>query len=311
MVRKFSHLVPWALILAAGVVACSASQREAAPSASRAEPASALGEELAFGRRATGLDKTAGEAEASAQDSLATLAANQPDRYLIKNAWLQLEVDDAPKAIESLSAAARNLGGYLSDMHERKLAVERSEITATLRVPADKFEQAMTDAQALGDVIERRVNSEDVTEKYVDTESSIRNLKRTEERLLAHLERSAKLEDILKVEQELTRVRGLLDHLEGQLRFLSNRVGFSTIQVTLLEKETGGPLTPAGSFSTAGVASRAVRSLVEFLQSLWVVVIWLGVWAPVWLFPLLLVLYAWHRRNRRRVQRTTATPPDR
>ena len=149
MVRKFSHLVPWALILAAGVVACSASQREAAPSASRAEPASALGEELAFGRRATGLDKTAGEAEASAQDGLATLAANQPDRYLIKNAWLQLEVDDAPKAIETLSAAARNLGGYLSDMHERKLAVERSEITATLRVPAEKFEQAMTDAQAL------------------------------------------------------------------------------------------------------------------------------------------------------------------
>ena len=88
--------------------------------------------------------------------------------------------------------------------------------------------------------------------------------------------------------------------------------GFSHEEIArVLEKEKGGPLTPAGSFSTASVASRAVRSLVELLQSLWVVVIWLGVWAPVWLFPLLLVLYAWHRRNRRRVQRTIPTPPDR
>ncbi len=312
MTRRFACQNAWVVIVTAGVVACSASfEREAAMAPSPAEEQSAGGE-LAFGRRAeVTMDRAKGASAEAGDGSLDTLATTQPDRYLIKNAWLQLEVENAPSAVEQLSSAARAMGGYLSNMHERKLGPERSQITATLRVPASKFEQAMTDAQALGTVLERRVSSDDVTEQYVDTEASIRNLKRTEERLLEHLDRSAKLEDILKAEQELTRVRGLLERLEGQLRFLSHRVSFSTIEITLLEKERGGPLTPVESFSTASVASRAVRSLVEFLQAVWVIAIWAGVWAPVWLLPILLVLYARHRRTKRRAQASTAAPPKR
>lgn len=306
MSRGTSRLVAFAVVLTMGLFACSCgSEKAMETSASPAMEAASMGDSVAFGKRHVGtmMDEGIAAARAGAENGLSTLAATQPDRYLIKNAWIQVEVDDASKGMEQLSSAARAMGGYLSNMHERKLGPERTQITATLRVPAEKFEQAMTEAQAMGNVIERRVSSDDVTEQYVDTEASIRNLKRTEERLLEHLDRSAKLEDILKAEQELTRVRGQLERLEGQLRFLSHRVAFSTIEVTLYEKEKAGPLTPVTSFSTGSVASRAVRSLVEFLQSAWVIVIWVGVWAPVWLLPVLLILYAWRKHARRRAQR--------
>lgn len=296
MSRKNAWLAPVAVFVTIGIVACSAGY-EMAGIADEASPS--LGDDLALGRRARTASRELSETAASTGDSLGTLAATQPDRYLIKNAALQIEVDDAPKAIETLAVAARGLGGYLSNMHERKLGPERTQITATLRVPADTFEQAMTHAQELGSVIERHVSSEDVTEQYVDTKAAIRNLERTEERLLAHLDRSAKLEDILKAEQELTRVRGQLERLEGQLRFLSHRVAFSTIEVTLREKEKAGPLTPVISFSTGSVASRAVRSLVVFLQILWTMAIWVGVWTPVWAPVVLLAVYARRWRNGR------------
>lgn len=58
------------------------------------------------------------------------------------------------------------------------------------------------------------------------------------------------------------------------------------------------PLVPPESFSTSEVASNAVRSLVAFAQGIWSVLIWLAVWAVVWL-PLTAIGWFGYRRIRR------------
>jgi hypothetical protein len=236
---------------------------------------------------------------AGAGAGLAVLAASAPDRYLIKNATLILETADARAATEQLSAALQQVNGYVSNLHESVNALGNRTITMQVRIPADRFDQSMMQAEALGKVLNKQVTTEDVTEQYVDTQARVRNLKHTEDRLLEHLSRTGILEDVLRVEKELTRVREEIERLEGRLRFLTDRVSFSTIAITLQEAARTEPMMPAESFSTGKVTSEAVRALVGFARVIWVMLIWIGVWTPVWV-PLAIIALVARRRYLRK-----------
>lgn len=237
-----------------------------------------------------------------ADEGLAALEKSQADRYLIKNASLTIETEDARKASELLVAAIEELGGYVSDFREAVDRLGRRSIHVQVRVPADKFQSSMERLEPLGKVLSRQVTTEDVTEQFVDTDARLRNLKRTEERLLAHLDRTGKLEDIVEVEHELTRVREQIEVLEGRLRFLSHRVAFSTINTTFQEAPKAEPIVPPETYSMAKIASEAARSLVGFFQRVAARVIWLAIWAVVWV-PLLGVVLFLVRHGIRQVRK--------
>jgi hypothetical protein len=230
--------------------------------------------------------------------TLAVLAASQPERYLIKTATVTLEVRETKAAAERLTALIKENKGYVADLREWVDALGNQSATVTFRVPANRFEEVLTSVKSLGTPLDVQVSSEDVTEEYVDVEAQLRNLKRTEERLLGHLSRTGRLADTLAVERELSRVRQEIERLEGRLRYLSHRVAFCTVTVTLRQSARTQPLVPPEAFSTGKVASDAVRSLVGFAQSLWSLIIWLAVWAVIWL-PLAIVGWVGYRRLRR------------
>lgn len=243
-----------------------------------------------------------GQVDAARIGGIDVLAANQPDVYLIKNAAIAIESDDARAAANQLIQSLQPVGGYVSNLNEYVDALGKRTITLQVRVPADKFDQSISSLEALGRVLNKQVGTEDVTEEYIDTDSRARNLKKTEERLIDHLNRAAKLEDILRVENELTRVREQIERMEGRLRFLKNRVAFSTIGVTLQEAAKAGPIVPPQSFSTAKEFSEALRSLVAFLQGLWSKTIWVIVWLPVYAVAII-AAYGAYRLLRRRALR--------
>ncbi len=220
------------------------------------------------------------------------------DRYLIKNATARVEVADARAASAELLTSIQSVGGYVGGYNESVDGLGRRTITVQIRVPADKFDESLAKLDPLGKVLDKQVTTQDVTEEYVDTDARSRNLKATEERLLDHLNRAGKLEDILRIEQEISRVREQIERLDGRLRFLNNRVQYSTISVTLSEAPKAEPVVPERTFSTAKEFSEATRSLVEFGQHIWVRIIWLGVWAIIWI-PCLLILWLIARRVRR------------
>lgn len=229
---------------------------------------------------------------------LARLASSQPQRYLIRTASVTLEVSQTGGALQRLTGLVKEQAGYVSDLQEWIDELGNQSATVTLRVPAPRFEETLEQVKRLGKALSVQVNSEDVTEEYVDVEAQLRNLKRTEERLLGHLSRTGKLADTLAVERELSRVRQQIERLEGRLRFLSHRIEYCTLSVTLRQRARAQPLVPAETFSTGKVASDAVRALVAFAQRLWSVVVWLAVWAVVWL-PVALVGWAGYRHWRR------------
>lgn len=241
----------------------------------------------------------------------ASLTPPAPDRYLIRNANLVIEVKDARVANDRLIAQVRAAGGYVSNLQENVDALGARTVTMQVRVPAKLFDSSMQELASLGKVMEKKVSAEDVTEEYVDTESTLRNFRKTEARLLDHLSRTGRLSDTLLIEKELTRVRQEIEQREGRLRFLAHRVEFSTIDLTLREEARSQATVPPESYSTGKEAATASRSLIEFLRSLWTMAIWVGIWAVVWL-PLALLGFWIIRtalRQRPRPGPTSAPPP--
>ena len=103
-------------------------------------------------------------------------------------------------------------------------------------MPVDRFDAFVGQVSRLGEVRTSHVGSQDVTEEFFDLEARIRNKQEEEKRLLKHLaDSTGKLEDILKVESELSRVRGEVEQMQGRLRFLANRADLSTVTITATE----------------------------------------------------------------------------
>jgi hypothetical protein len=241
--------------------------------------------------------KSVARVATSSPTNLTMLNPASANRKLIKNASLHIEVDNALATAQSITQTATAAGGYIADTSRQIIGDEQYMITMSVRIPSGTFDTITEGFQSLGTVLNFTANAQDVTEEYVDTESRARNLKLSEERLLEHLSRSAKLEDILKAEQEITRVRGQIEQLEGRLRFLSNRVDFSTVSIQLQDKPGAQQIVPKKSYSMQHVTSNAARSLFAFGQQLLTLGIWVLVWIPIWL-PVVIVCLVVGKRMR-------------
>ena len=154
-----------------------------------------------------------------------------------------VDEDQMAAALDKAIDIAESIGGFQSS---------RKDTSVELRVPAPKFRDALRKLEALGQVTNRSVNAQDVSEEIHDAEVRITNLKATQKRLQEFLAKAHNITDTLTVERELERVALELDRLEGRLRFLKTRASYSTIVVNV------GPRPRAATTVAAGPPPRRV-----------------------------------------------------
>lgn len=225
-------------------------------------------------------------------------AAELPDtskiqRRIILNGDISItvkSVDDAVKKIRSLQDKA---GGYMTSMSVEDVGsgVKQGEIT--IRVPQRRFENVLEQVRKLGKVEEENVSGEDVTDEYVDLESRLRNMERQEARYLEVLDKAGSISDILRVEEQLNRIRGDIEVLTGRLNQLQNKTDFATLTISLSER---APVAKPDAWSFRSTLGNAVRAFLSTVN----VIIRVGIWLGVFL-PFLIVIYLlirWIRRRR-------------
>ncbi|MFQ5712235.1 MAG: DUF4349 domain-containing protein [Candidatus Geothermarchaeales archaeon] len=161
-------------------------------------------------------------------------------RMTIYTATLSLEVGDVDEAIAQIQGVVEAVGGYVSHVTTSRRGEQRVG-AMTVRVPQVDFYDVIAHVEGLGDSKDKSVRGEDVTEQYIDLEARLRNARRQEERLLSILERAETVDEILRVEGELMRVREQVERLTGQMSYLERRVEYATITVTLSEPEPSRP----------------------------------------------------------------------
>lgn len=155
-------------------------------------------------------------------------------RKIIRNGALSLLVKKAEEAVQSIQALANNLGGFISESRVYETSGGSKSGTITIRIPADRFDEAMAEIKKMAVKVESETTSaQDVTEKFVDLEAQLKSAQAQEAQYLEILEQAITVEEVLKVQQKLGETRGTIEKIQGQIQFLSRQVEMSTISVSL------------------------------------------------------------------------------
>jgi hypothetical protein len=159
-------------------------------------------------------------------------------QMLIYTAHVTMSVYQVSPALDAIEAIARGMGGYLESRNDTQIQI---------RIPRQRFDEALHKVEASGDVIHRDVTAQDVTDAYFDLEARLKNARAVRDRLQALLEKAA-VKEAIEIQKELERVTGDIEVLEGKLKLLSSKISYSTIEVSFQPRASAaillGPRLP-------------------------------------------------------------------
>ena len=178
------------------------------------------------------------EATAGAPSAAQSLPAQEvvPGSMLVRVGQASLQVDSLEIGIARVRDMARHTGAIIANTSMEGGRERTRSASLELRVPSERFEEAVNGLGSLGKLETVNVTVQDVGEEFVDVQARLANARRLEQRLIELLaNRTGKLADVLRVERELARVREEIERYEGRIRYLRARASVSTLTVTVHE----------------------------------------------------------------------------
>lgn len=226
---------------------------------------------------------SAGIAADSAQRSAGATVQSVQDRLVIRNANLTVVVEDPAESVDEISAMAEEMGGFVvsSSVFETTFGdsrlgepVRAEQASITIRVPSERLDDALARIKGGAVEVERQnVSGQDVTEEYTDLQSRLGNLEAAEEQLREIMASASKTEDVLRIFEELRRIREQIEVIRGRLQYLEESARLSSISVELRPDVATQPLQ-IGRWTPQGTAREAVEALIGALQFLADAAIW-------------------------------------
>lgn len=210
----------------------------------------------------------------------------RPDLLIVRTGTLGLQVADVSRAVEAATREIETAGGYMSGSEQTG---EGPEVTAsaTYRIPVEAWTPTLAALRSMAiKVVTVQIRTDDVTGEVVDLRARIANLEVTERALQAIMAQAAKIDDVLKIQKELTSIRGDIEEAVARKKHFEDQAAFSTLTVRFGLKPVAAVVTTQAEFDPQSEVDRATARLVHLLQHSASAGIWFGI---VWL-PFLLVL---------------------
>lgn len=189
----------------------------------------------------------AAEAPQSSDDrASAVLTADIGDRIVRDGTMrVRVEEDTFDGAFDRLVELADRFGGTVLASDASTADDGSTSGTVTVRVPAGDFDDLLVAVGRVGEVEQRSVTSEDVSDEYVDLEARLRHNQAQERFYLSLLDRAEDVDDAIAVQQRVEGIQQTIEQIEGRLRFIDERTSFSRLTVELFE--AGGAFQAGGA----------------------------------------------------------------
>lgn len=154
------------------------------------------------------------------------------ERKVIREGEIYFECRDVQETETFLKNEVKNVKGYISNESANSYG-ERTERHLSIRVPSDQLDGLIEKIQSHAVRIENtNIRSEDVTEQFIDVEARLKTKKELETRYLSLLQQAKNVDEILRIERELSNIRGEIESFQGRLKYLSDQTSMSTLNVT-------------------------------------------------------------------------------
>lgn len=237
------------------------------------------------------------------------------DRLVVRTRSMRLQVKSTADAVDRIRTLVKDHDGVITDLQvatdtdEYVYRYDESGIASdmplrgwvTVRVPADKLDAFAEAVAALGTVKSQSEGSEDVTQQHVDLSARLENLKAEEARLREFFDAAKNVTEMLAIEQELSRVRGEIESLDAQIKYLERQAAMATVTIELVEDKP--VVRPEGeSWGFLEAITEGVRGAARVLTAAVTVLI---ASSPIWLVGLV-VFFVVRASVRRRKARSAA-----
>lgn len=158
------------------------------------------------------------------------------DRKIIREGDLTFETSDIKKTKNIIIKVTRELDGYITKETSYDYP-DRIQETLIIRVSSDRFDSLVTEISQNAKRIEsKNISSRDVTEEYIDVEARVKTKKELEARYMELLRKASSVEEMLSIEREMGKLREEIESVEGRLKYLNDRVSFSSLTVSYYQK---------------------------------------------------------------------------
>jgi len=217
-------------------------------------------------------------------------------RMIVRSGNMSLVAKDVTQVMQAITQLAVGHNGYVVSS---SVSGEEEGMRGwiAIRVPDDKFEQALAEIRGLAvRVEEESTSSQDVTEEYIDLEARLANAEATEQEFLALLDKAQDVDDILEIYESLSRVRQEIEQIKGRMQYLERTSSMSLISVSLRPEFSEKPPVPPG-WNALAIFKSAARGLVITGQVLGTIAIWLLIFIPIWGTALGIILWRLHKRR--------------
>jgi hypothetical protein len=227
------------------------------------------------------------------------------ERAVVRNASIELVVDEGAVAIDAAEARAIALGGSVASSTRSRDEDGTVSGSLMLRVPADRLEDLVDALDALArSVPMRSIDELDVTMQLSDIDAQLANLRAFETELRALLtevrQRDGTVEGLVAISDSLRQVRTEIDMIEARRIQLTDQVELSTVWVFIRQARSTTPVI--GTWDLPAVVRDALAATVRLAQLAVEGVVWFVLTVVPALVVLALVVWSVRTLRRRRRQ---------
>lgn len=154
---------------------------------------------------------------------------------IIRSGNMGFEVSELNKSKETLDSYLDQLDGYYENENFNSYG-HRKQYALSIRVPNERFDSLITFMeQGLGSLKNKSIQARDVSEEYLDLNIRLTNKLAVLEQYRSILKKATTIKDILDVQEKIRRLEEEIESKKGRLKFLDNKVAYSTLQVELYQ----------------------------------------------------------------------------
>jgi hypothetical protein len=192
------------------------------------------------------------------------------DRMIIKTGTMNLETEKYDESINQITDYVKKAGGFITNSNSSVNASGKKQGAVTIRIASDKYDAMIKDMSNFGKVLNSQINGNDVTSEYIDLQARMNTQTELEKRLLTLLsEKTAKLIDVVEVEEKLSDVREVIEKTQGRMKFLKNQTDFSTLTVSVYEPSLMTTSSGGGFFYEISRGfSKGLKGFTEILSGM-------------------------------------------